>query len=197
MIDPKPILDIFSKPAIWAALRAVCDTPQCELRVEKKFVDLGMAHALDATLLGASVMEPGAIATTEHMRHFVRHGQKWRFIKVFDRQILRCDNNVANAFVARFVRTAIRRLKKIAANIQTSGIPCNADAEISDIHGMRLEILHAIQKLNAIFDSLPPGFKYAELREMPYAHPLLQFDPHYRAIMQAYLALEHLPLSSK
>jgi predicted component of viral defense system (DUF524 family) len=174
------LIDLFSRPALWVALRAVCDHPQQELRVETPFVDVGQAAALDPALLGASAHQPGALAITERMPHFTQRGQKWRFLKVFDRRIIRRDLMPANQFVAYFVRYSIKLIKGFAYSIA-------ADDEMLEYFH---EFLYIIRRLNSVWDSLSPSFKHAQLTVIPVDNQLLQFDPQYHVILQTYLACE-------
>jgi hypothetical protein len=174
------LLQIFERPALWVALRGICDHPKHELRVETPYVGVGEAQALEASLLGASAHEPGALAVTDRRSHFVSHGQKWRFLKVFDRRIVRHELTPANQFVAYFVRYSLKTLKGFAYGI----------AHDEDLGDYFPEFLRIIRRLNAIWDGLSPAFKYTPLTTLPLDNQLLQFDPHYHVILESYLALE-------
>ena len=174
------LLDLYSRPALWVALRAVCDHAQSELRVETPFVDVGHAAALDPAMLGASAHQPGALAVTEFMPHFTQRGHKWRFLKVFDRRIVRRDLTPANQFVAYFVRYSLKLLKSFAYSIA-------AEDEMSEFFQ---EFLYIIRRLNGVWDNLSPSFKHAQLAEIPIDNQMLQFDPQYHVILQTYLACE-------
>ena len=174
------IIEIFEKPALWVSLRAICDHPQQELRVETPFVDVGKAQTMEASLLGISALEPGALAVTDRMSHFVSHKQKWRFLKVYDRRIIRKELTPANQFVAYFVRYSIKLLKSIAYSI------ANDDALNDDFP----ILIQFIRRLNGIWDALSSSYKYAPLAVLPLDNQLLQFDPKYHVILQSYLACE-------
>ena len=174
------LIDIYEKPALWVALRAICDHPQHELRVETPFVDVGQAQTMDASLLGVSALEPGSLAVTDRMSHFVSHRQKWRFLKVYDRRIVRKELTPANQFVAFFVRYSLKRLKSVAYCIAH-------DEELGDYFSIFLGWVH---RLNGIWDALSSSFKYAPLAVLPLDNQLLQFDPKYHVILQSYLACE-------
>ena len=160
------LLDIFEKPALWVSLRAICDHPQQELRVETPFVDVGKAQTMEASLLGVSALEPGALAVTDRMSHFVSHKQKWRFLKVYDRRIVRKELTPANQFVAYFVRYSLKLLKSVAYTIAN-------DEELGDYFP---DFLRIIRRLNGVWDGLSSSFKYAPLTALPLDNQLLQFD---------------------
>ena len=175
------ILSIFERPALWLALRAVCDHPHSELRVEKPFVGVGEAKLLEASLLGASALEPGALATTEKMRHFVCRGEKWRFLRVFDRRVIRQEDLPANRFVAHFVRYGIHVLREAAYGV------CQEEGMSEYLP----EVLGVIRKLRGCWENLSPSFKNSPLRELPLDDQLLQFEPRYHVILEAYLDMEN------
>ncbi len=177
----KALLEIFDeKPALWVALRSIANHPQQELAVETPFVDVGAAHDLDASMLAASAFQPTSIAPTCNMAHFTSHGEKWRFLRVFDRRIVRRECTPANMFVAFFVRYSIKLLKSFAFSIAN-------DEKLGDFFP---DFLRIIRKLNAVWDSLSDGYKYAHLSVLPLDNQMLKFDPHYHVILQAYLACE-------
>jgi len=175
------LLDLFSAQSLWIALQGIVDNPQQELRVETPFVGVGQAQSMEASLLGLSATQPGSLAISDRMAHFKHHGEKWRFLNVYDRRIVRFEDTQANRFVAYFVRYAIKSLRPIAA------------ALANDAEGAELvpEFLRIIRRLNAIWSQLPDSFKYSQLREMPIDLPFLQFDPKYHVILKTYLACEN------
>jgi hypothetical protein len=175
------LLDRFSSHALWNALQAIVDHPQQELRVETPYVNVGQAHAMDASLLGLSAAQPGSLANTSQMAHFKNKNIKWRFLNVYDRRIVRYDNTIANRFAAYFVRYAIRLLRPIVAML-------SQDDEASE---MVPEFLRIIGRLNGVLSQMPESFKYASLDEMPIDHPFLQFDPRYHIILKTYLECEN------
>ena len=179
----KGLLEIFDeKPALWVALRSIANHPQQELAVETPFVDVGSAHALDASMLGVSAFQPSSIAPTGRMAHFTSHGEKWRFLRVYDRRIVRRECTPANMFVAFFVRYSIRLVRTFAF----------ANAHDPEIGEFFPDLLRIVRRLNGVWDTLSDGYKYAQLREIPLDNQLLQFDPHYHVVLQAYLACEAL-----
>ena len=176
-------LEIFAdRPALWVALRAVCDHPHQVLKVETPYVGVGEAKNLEASLLGVSALESGALAYTEHMRHFTSRGEKWRFLKVFDRRVVQCDDNDANRFVAFFVRSSLKLLKQLSFAAAADDTRCDYFQEI----------LHLVRRMNLVLDALSPTFKYARLRVLPLDNQLLQFHPQYHVILESYLACESL-----
>ncbi|MBQ9817760.1 MAG: hypothetical protein IJM59_09925 [Proteobacteria bacterium] len=174
------LIDIFDQPKLWIALRSVCDNPQQELRVEMPYVDVGQAQHMDASMLGASAFEPGSLAVTDRMSHFTCRKQKWRFLKAFDKRIVRRDLTPANQFVAYFVRYSLRLLKSAAYSL-------NPDTEY-DIYFTRL--LRTIRRMNAVWDALSPGYKFAPIDSLPIDNQMLAFEPRYHVILEAYLACE-------
>ena len=175
------LLERFSSHALWNALQAIADNPQQELHVETPYVNVGQAHALDASLLGLSAAQPGSLAHTTQMAHFKHQKIKWRFLNVYDRRIVRYDNTLANRFAAYFVRYAIRLLKPVVAMLSQN----------DDTSDMIPEFLRIIGRLNGILSQMPASFKYAQLTEMPLDHPFLQFDPRYHIILKTYLECEN------
>lgn len=176
------ILAVFEREALWVSLRAVCDHPQQELRVETPFVDVGEAKSLDASLLGLSALEPGSLAHTDRMRHFYYAGRKWRFLKVYDRRIVRNERTPANIFVSYFVRYSIKLLREIAYSLSDS------DEDL----GYFEDFMRIVRRLNGIWEALSPSFKYAVLYAVPIDNQLLQFDPGYHVILESWLACEAL-----
>lgn len=176
------MLAIFERPALWIALQAACDNPQRQLRVETPYVDIGQAHDMDASLLGRSALEPGALADTDRMSHFTSHGRKWRFLKVFDRRVVRRELTPANQFVAYFVRYSLRLVKDAAYSI------AGDDGRDDDFP----RLLRVIRRLNGVWDALSPEFKHAPLDTLPLDSQFLQFDPQYHVILESYLACESL-----
>lgn len=174
------LLKIYERQALWIALRTACDHPQHELRVETPYVDVGQAHDMDASLLGASALEPGALALTDRMSHFRSHNKKWRFLKVFDRRIVRYELTPANQFAAYFVRYSLKLIKSAAYSLAN-------DEENSEYFPRFLRI---IRRLNGIWDALSPEFKYARMDTLPIDSQFLQFDPQYHILLEAYLACE-------
>lgn len=175
------LLDLFTAPSFWIALQGIVDHPQQELRVETPYVGVGEAASLDASMLGQSASQPGSLAISERMAHFKHRGDKWRFLNVYDRRIVRFDNTLANRFVAYFVRYAIKRLRPVAAALA-----------IDEKGALYVpEFLRIIRRLNAVWSQLPDSFKYTPLREMPLDHPFLQFDPKYHIILKTYHACEN------
>lgn len=176
-------LDIFERrPALWVSLRSICEAPQHELRVETPFVGVGEAQAMDAALLGMSALQPGALAVTDRMSHFVSHRQKWRFLKVYDRRIVRRELTPANQFVAYFVRYSIKLLKNIAYSIANDESLCEYFEDF----------LRIIRRLNGIWENLSSAYKYAPLSVLPLDNQLLTFDPKYHVILESYLACESI-----
>ena len=171
-------LEIYGNGVLWQSLRAICDRPHHELRVEHPFVDVGEAKFLEESSLGASVMEPGAIAPTDRMAHFCGRGRKWRFLKVYDRRIVKDYRTEANIFVAHFVRQSIRQCRdysEIAAENPELARECEALRDI-------------LARLNAVWAGLMPEFKYVQLKQIPLANPLLQFDPRYHVVLESWNA---------
>jgi len=182
-IRAQALLDLFEyRPALWVALRRVSEHPQQELRMESPFVSVGEAHSLDASMLARSAGEPGSLATTIRMAHFAIRDEKWRFLRVYDRRIVRFEDTVANRFVAFFVRYAVRLLREFAYGLPKTG----ALGELFPV------FLRIIRRLNAVFDALSPAFKYGSLSVLPIDHPFLQFDSSYHVILETYLACESL-----
>lgn len=179
----KALLQIFDeKPALWVALRNIAQNPQQELAVETPFVDVGDAKQLDVALLGISACQPSAIAPTFRMAHFSSKNEKWRFLRVYDHRIVRRHLTPANQFVAFFVRYSIKRIKSFAFAIANDE---KLDAFFPDF-------LRILKKLNAVWDSLSNSYKFAPLHTIPLDNQLLQFDPNYHVILQAYLACESI-----
>ncbi len=174
------LLEIFERPALWIALRSACDNPQRELRVETPYVEVGQAHDMDASLLGKSALEPGALALTDRMSHFKCHNLKWRFLKVFDRRVVRRELTPANQFVAYFVRYSLKLVKATAYSI----------ANDDENHELFVRFLRIIRRLNGVWDALSSEFKYARLDTLPLDSQFLQFDPQYHVILESYLACE-------
>ena len=158
------ILAIFERESLWVALRAICNHPHQELRVEAPFVDVGTAQSLDASMLGLSALEPGSLSHTDRMRHFTYNGQKWRFLKVFDRRITRFDQTPANIFVSYFVKYSIKMLRGIAYSL--------SDSDEESVYFE--DFMRIIRRLNGIWDALPSSFKYAVLYTVPIDNQLLE-----------------------
>lgn len=176
-------LDIFERrPALWVSLRSICEAPQHELRVETPFVGVGEAQSMDAALLGMSALQPGAIAVTDRMSHFTSHKQKWRFLKVYDRRIVRRELTPANQFVAYFVRYSMKLLKNIAYSIANDEALCEYFEEF----------LRIIRRLNGVWENLSATYKYVPLSVLPLDNQLLTFDPKYHVILESYLACESI-----
>lgn len=177
------ILEIFDNdPALWVALMAVAQSPQKKIFVETPYVSVGEAASIEASLLGRSAMEAGSIETTRRQKHFMAHGMKWRFLKVFDRRVLRSEDIPANRFVSYFIRRSVQALK------QFSAILASYELEYDYLPA----ILFIIRRLNAVYDSITPSMRRAELSSIPLDDQLLNFDPKYRRILNAYIALDAL-----
>lgn len=176
------LLEIFERPALWIALRTACDNPQRELRVQTPFVDVGQAQNMGASMLGMSALEPGALALTDRMSHFRAHDKKWRFLKVFDRRIVRHELTPANQFAAYFVRYSLKLVKSTAYSIAN-------DDELSSYFPRFQRIM---RRLNGVWDGLSSEFKYARMDTLPIDSQFLQFDPQYHIILEAYLACESI-----
>ncbi len=176
------LIGLYERPALWIALRVACENPQRELRVETPYVDVGQARNMDSSHLGVSAFEPGALSVTDRMRHFECHHQKWRFLKVYDRRVVRREQTPANQFVAYFVRYSIKLLKSTAYGQSAAG----------DADDLFPEFLRIIRRLNAVWDGLSSEFKYAPMDVLALDNQYLQFDPHYHVILETYLACESL-----
>ena len=137
---------------------------------------------MDAALLGMSALQPGAIAVTDRMSHFTSHKQKWRFLKVYDRRIIRQELTPANQFVAYFVRYSIKLLKNIAYSIANDEALCEYFEDF----------LRIIRRLNGVWENLSTSYKYVPLSVLPLDNQLLTFDPKYHVILESYLACESI-----
>ena len=172
------ILELYEKPVLWAALRAIGDNPNHELRVVRPYVEVGQVQNLDAASLGVSVTEPGAIAPTDRMAHFTSHAGKWRFLKVYDRRIVRDYRTQANLFVALFVRQSLKSLKSLSYALASD-----------ESQGEFFEAFqHIIRQLNGVWDILSADYKYGHVEEIPLTNPLLQFDPRYHVVLETWLS---------
>ncbi|MGI5830373.1 MAG: hypothetical protein ACOX8U_09430 [Bradymonadia bacterium] len=177
------LLEIFdADPALWVSLSAVAQNPQNKLLVSTPFVGVGSAHAIEAAQLGRSAIEQGSIETTKRQKHFMARGAKWRFLRVFDRRVERSTDIPANRFVSYFVRKSIQTLKHYASIIP------NYDLDYDYLPAF----LYIIRRLNAIYDSIEPAMRRATLLTLPLDDQVLNFDPKYRRILNAYLALDAL-----
>lgn len=171
-----------SRPALWMALRAVSASPHVVLRVSTPFVGVGEAKNIEASTLAASALESGALAYTDRMRHFTCRGEKWRFLRVFDRRIARSDDNPANRFVVYFVQYALKLLKDCMR------LSCD-DEILCDLYP---EFRRYAARMHAIWETLSPSLRAKPLMQLPLDDQVLQFHPNYRVILDAYLACESL-----
>lgn len=174
------ILECFDKTSLWISLRAICENPQHELRVERPFVDVGQVKEMDAALLGLSAMEPGSVILTERMAHFSSHGKKWRFLKVYDRRIVRYSQTQANLFVAWFIRNSLKLLKTLSYQIVSD----------EDLMGYFEHFQRIIRRLNGLLSLLPMEIRQSQLTEVPLDNQILQFDPRYHVILETWLEME-------
>lgn len=179
------VLDLLGgQPSLWVALRSIVERPNEVLKVERPFVGVGEAQHLEASMLGASALESGALAYTDRMRHFTSKGCKWRFLNVYDRRIVRDTDNDANRFVAYFVRYSLKLLRQTMSDVS---LQSGEDADL-----LLVEFSRLIHRFNRIWEQMPGTFKYATLRVLPLDNQLLQFHPHYHVILTTYLACESL-----
>lgn len=179
----KQIYAIFAqRPALWTALHAISSSPHVVLRVATPFVGVGEAKNIDAASLAFSAMQSGALAYTDRMRHFTCKGEKWRFLNVYDRRVERDCDIPANRFVAYFIRFGTRLLKDCARQVI-------ADEILGD-YEERFRRLAA--RLHAIGSAFSPQLQTTQLDRLPLDDQILQFHPHYRVVLDAYLACESI-----
>ena len=179
----KQIYAIFAhRPALWTALRAISAAPHVVLRVTTPFVGVGEAKNIEASSLALSATQSGALSYTDRMRHFTCKGEKWRFLNVYDRCVERNDDIPANRFVVHFIRYSTRLLKDCARQVVTDEILCEYEA--------RFRRLAA--RIHAIGSALSPHLQTATLSRLPLDDQILQFHPHYRVVLDAYLACESI-----
>ena len=176
------IIDVFGRPALWVSLRSICAQPQHELRVETPFVDVSKTQSLDASMLGLSAFQPGSLAHTDRMRHFSCHNQKWRFLKVYDRRIVRHTQNQANDFIIYFLKQSIKMLKNISFNL------INDDS----LNAYFSEFQRIIKRLNGLLNEFLQEYPNRPLETIPIDNPLLQFEPRYHVILETWLACESI-----
>ena len=174
------LLARFDNPSLWISLQAICENPQHELRIEHPFVDVGQVHEMDAASLGISALEPGSVALTAHKAHFSSQGKKWRFLKVYDRRIVRYSQTQANLFVAWFIRNTLKQLKALSYQMISNEEQRDYFEHLQQI----------IRRLNGMRNLLPTEILHGQLSLVPLDNPLLQFDPRYHVILDTWLALE-------